>query len=82
MSKHAKKDTRLYTVADIAYKVESEGLGYMVQYHTGADMIADPVLATMWEDAAQLLNQIEQYIEDNMEDTTGLDSEEDDESYD
>lgn len=33
-----------------------------------SSQIADPVLATLWEDAESVLDQIQQYIEDNQED--------------
>lgn len=68
------------TVAQVGEVIESEGLGYAIQSYLSADRIADHDLADMWERAANLLNEIEQYIEDNVDEIAEID--EADEDYD
>lgn len=43
--------------------VNSEGLGYAVQFYMGADKIKDPVLAEKWKAAAEALRAIDAILE-------------------
>lgn len=52
---------------DVFYKVEDEGLGYMVQHYMSGDSIDDPKLAAMWDECKAMLNAITEYLEDNVE---------------
>ncbi len=70
-----------YKVAEIYDIVEQEGLGYAVHRHVTADRISDPVLSTLWEDATALLEQIEQYLEDNHNEPFESDEEDEEDEY-
>lgn len=43
----------------VAQIVDSEGIGYAVQHYMSADSIADPELASLWQQAAEVLGKIE-----------------------
>jgi hypothetical protein len=59
--------------------IEAEGLGYGCQHYMGADEISDPRLARMWLKAGELLNQIEEYVNENARpDALPTDEDEDD----
>lgn len=53
------------TINEVAGVIECEGLGYGVQYYTSGDSIADPVLAQMWDECADMMDAIEAYVERN-----------------
>lgn len=52
-----------YSVKDVAYIVDSEGLGYAIMHYLSADRIEDPELRRMWGDAGVLLTKIKAYLE-------------------
>jgi hypothetical protein len=52
-----------WTNEQIASKVESEGLGYMIEAYLSHDSIEDDDLAMMWKDAAELLSEIQNHLE-------------------
>lgn len=52
-----------YSVKDVAYIVDSEGLGYAIMHYLSADRIEDPKLRRMWEEAGVLLTKIEAYLD-------------------
>jgi hypothetical protein len=54
--------TKKLTVLGVAAVIENEGLGYAIQHYMSGDHIADPALAKMWDDAAKLLSQIQDYV--------------------
>lgn len=47
---------------DIAWKVENEGLGYMITDYLGSDSIEDEELKELWKTAAEALNKIEEIL--------------------
>lgn len=53
------------TVREIRDIVESEGLGYAIKEYLHTTEIADDKLAKMWKKCADLMNQIEEYINDD-----------------
>ena len=61
------------TMQELADRLSTEDLGYIIQYCVSARNIDDPVLAPLWEQARTLLNTIEAYIEDNTVDPGRLD---------
>ncbi len=42
--------------------IETEGLGYAIGEYLNADNIEDETLATMWEEAQNLLHEIDNYL--------------------
>lgn len=55
---------------EVFERLEDAGnVGFLLVELTSTQ-IADPVLATLWEDAESVLEQIKQYIEDNQEDVS------------
>lgn len=72
-----------HSVSEIAGIIESEGLGYAIQSYVKASSIKDEDLADMWERAKELLDEIQEYVEDNADDVDDAsDADEDDEDYD
>ncbi len=62
------------TINEVASVIECEEFGYAVQHYMSGDRIADPYLADMWIQCADLMNSIQRYIEDNADpDEDGLD---------
>ena len=51
-----------WTNEEIAMKVQSEGLDYMIQHYLSADKIEDEWLAEKWKQCKQLLNEIQDYL--------------------
>ena len=68
-----------YSVAEIYDNVEQEGLGTTIHQQVSSERIADPVLSTLWEDAKAVLEQIEQYLEENHNEPFDLDDEDEEE---
>jgi uncharacterized protein YgfB (UPF0149 family) len=68
------------SLEEVAAKVEWEGLGYAVQHYMTGDSIADPHLAELWDQAKELLDEIDgilEGVEPNDEDQENEDSDED-----
>jgi len=57
----ARKKLTLQQVFDV---VETEGLGYAVQYHTGYESIADKDLAKYWKQAKEALDNIQSMLDE------------------
>lgn len=53
---------RKATNEEVASTVNADGLEYAIQSHMGAASIEDPVLAAMWQEADDKLNQIKAYL--------------------
>jgi len=77
------------SLEEVASVIEVEGLGYAVQIYLDGNKIEDKDLGKMWNDAKELLNQIEQYVMDNavggisgVEDTNDEEDEMEDEDLD
>jgi len=71
-----------HSVSEIAGIIENEGLGYAIQSYISPSSIKDEDLADMWERARELLNEIQEYVEDNADDVDDAsDADEDDEDY-
>ena len=52
------------TVSEVSDRINNEGLGYAIQHYMRGKDIKDPVLAKMWDEAAALLNKIEEYVQE------------------
>ena len=50
--------SRKWSVEDVAYKVESEGLDYMIMHYIGPDSIEDEELKKLWREAEEVLGKI------------------------
>ena len=75
---------RKFSISEIAGIIENEGLGYAVQHYMSGSSIKDEDLADMWDRARELLNEIEEYVEENADDVDDSDDEDedgDDEGY-
>jgi len=76
---------RKLSVSEVQGVVENESLGYAIQHAINFKEIKDQDLADLWERATDLLLEIENYIEDNADDVSGIDENDedgDDEDYD
>ena len=51
-----------YDIIDVRDRIIQEGIGYAIMDYMDGSCIADPVLAKMWDDAADLLNKICAYV--------------------
>lgn len=51
------------TTREIAFKVEDEGLGYAIQHYMSGEDIEDPELARLWDQASDMLNNIERILD-------------------
>lgn len=69
------------SVNDIRDIFEVEGMGYAVQHYISIGSVADDKLQSMLAQAKELLNEIEQYVEDNFV-PDDLDTDEDDDDGD
>lgn len=58
------------TVEDLKIIINTEGIGYAIQYYISAKEIEDKELARLWKRAKKLLDLIEQRIRDKIEDAT------------
>lgn len=58
-------DTK-YTIEEVVDRVNLEGLDYAIQHYLSDDKIDDPKLAHMWSNAKAILNEIENYLEEEM----------------
>lgn len=56
------EDGKLYTNEEIADVVESEGLGYAVQYYLNPELIEDDELKQKWQDAKDALDALTEYL--------------------
>ncbi len=80
MAKTKSNNKTKLTISAINDIVESEGLGYAIQDYLNADRIADPDLSEMWAKAAEQLNEITAYLEDNIfEDGDEIEEDDDEE---
>jgi len=73
------------TVREIRDVIESEGIGYAIKEYLHSSEISDDKLAKMWKKCADLLNQIEEYVNDDdvlAGEAGSLDYTEDEEDYD
>ncbi len=52
----------MYLNDEISDFIKNEGLGNAIQHYVDWKEIKDPKLAKMWEEAAKLLNNIENYL--------------------
>jgi hypothetical protein len=68
--------------AEVAAIIESEGLGYAIQCYMSADSIEDKVLATYWEEAKEVLDKIEEYLEEFSDEAQSWEELEDENSND
>ena len=64
---------RKLSVSEVASYIESEGLGYAIQHGISHTSIKDPDLADMWEQAKEIMLEIESYVEDNSDDVDDAD---------
>jgi len=55
----------------------SDNLGYCITDKLNPEEISDPVLATYWSDARELLNIIEEYLESHRNDEEEYEDDED-----
>lgn len=55
-----------YTLEQVADIACSEGLDYAITDYMSGEDIEDEVLATMWNDAKEAVNNIQRYIEFEM----------------
>lgn len=60
------KKLKKWSNEDIASKVESEGLGYLVTDYLSAESIEDVKLKELWKQASEALNQIEKTLKPYM----------------
>lgn len=54
----------LYSNEEVFALIENEGIGYAIRYCLNADRIQDADLAAMWDEARQVINDIESYLAD------------------
>lgn len=50
------------TIQEISQIVDSEGLGYSIQYYLDYSQIEDPLLSDKWKQAKELLREIEDIL--------------------
>lgn len=55
-----------YTNKEVGDMVESEGLAYAIQHYCSASRIADPNVATKWAVAKIALDNLENYLRDEL----------------
>lgn len=55
--------TKKLTDEQVYWKVDSEGLGYAVQFYMAGDSIANPELAKLWDEAAEALDKIQSILD-------------------
>lgn len=63
MARKKKIELDKLSTIDVAYKADSEGLGYAIQYYMSGASIADPALAAKWDACAKLLKEIDAILE-------------------
>lgn len=68
------------SVEEVRDVIESEGLDYAIMHYMSADNIMDETLRKYWTKAAEYLNKITDYVEENAK--PELDIEEEEEEYD
>jgi hypothetical protein len=54
-----------YSISRIADIIETEGLSYTITEYLSPTNIRDEELATMWEEARDLLIRIEEYVDNH-----------------
>jgi hypothetical protein len=54
-----------YSISRIADIIETEGLSYAITEYLSPTNIRDEELATMWEEARDLLIRIEEYVDNH-----------------
>jgi|CXWL01.1.fsa_nt_gi hypothetical protein len=50
------------TIEEIGHVVENEGLGYAIQSYLSADDIQDTRLAELWQQAKDILDEIDEIL--------------------
>jgi signal transduction histidine kinase len=66
-----------YTNLEILDAVEREGLEYTLRHYISPKKISDGVLAALWEEAQNILTQIEEYLQDNSAELIDFNEDED-----
>ena len=70
-----------YTTADVLDIVEQEGLGCAITQYIKPTQLVDRKLALLWDEAKELLDQIQTYIDENHTDLSELDEEDDEDAF-
>lgn len=65
----------MYTISDIVGVVEDADLSYAIIEGISPSRIKDPELATMWEDARDLLIRIQEHLDNHGTDDEDSDDE-------
>jgi hypothetical protein len=59
--------SRKHTNEELRDIIDSEGLGYAIQFHTSADSIEDEEVAALWKTAKEAMDEIEALLPESSE---------------
>lgn len=63
-----KKKAKTLTNLEIAYIVDTEGLGYAITDYMGSENFEDQHLAELWDTAQETLQEIQDVLEEALDD--------------
>jgi hypothetical protein len=70
-----------YTTAEVLDVVEQEGLSNAILNYIKPTQLTDRTLSRLWDEAKELLEQIQTYIDENHTDISELEDEDDEDTF-